>query len=298
MIKTLKKHKFLLMSLSLLVFLTACRSIVDQSGQTLPQFILKLDTPFSTAWNDGLFTAILVYPISLLLNFLASIDFIGAGGSIIIVTFLFNAIQTPSMIKQQLMTQAQSLIQPEMARINAKYEGKTDQASVMRKNQEIQALFAKHNINPLASILPLLIQMPLLFAMYGAIQRSYNLINGTFFGIHLNTSPASSYTGPSGYIYIAILVFMLIASVVSFKLPPYLTKLKKRQEGIKEKAYANDKSGNPAESTMNIMMFVMLGMSALFGWTWPIGMSLYWGISAFARILQSLYIYKYHSLKD
>ena len=90
---------------------------------------------------------------------------------------------------------------------------------------------------------------------------------------------------------------MLLATVVSFKLPPYLTKLKKRQEGVKEKKYAVDKNANVAENSMNIMLFVMLAMSTWFGWVWPVGMSLYWGMSAFSRILQSLYIFKYHSLK-
>ncbi len=297
MMKQIKKHKLLLMSLTLLVFLTACRSIVDGNGHVLEQYILKLDTPFSAAWNDGLFTAILVYPISLLLNYLASIEFIGAGGSIIIVTLLFNALLTPSMIKQQLMTQKQQLIQPELAKINAKYEGKNDQQSMMHKNQEMQALFAKHQINPLGSLLPLFIQMPLLFAMFGAIQRSYNLINGTFFGIHLSTATSAGYSEPNGYIYIIILVLTIIANIASFKLPQYLTKLKKREEGFKEKAYAIDKSASNPEKTMNTMMYVMLAMTSWFGWSWPVGMSLYWGIGSVARILQALYIYKYHSLK-
>lgn len=297
MMKQIKKHKLLLMSLALLVFLTACRAITDQKGQVFEQFILKLDTPFSVAWNDGLFTAFLVYPISLLLNYLASIEFIGAGGSIIIVTLLFNALLTPSMIKQQIMTQKQQIIQPELNRITAKYEGKTDQQSMLRKNQEMQALFAKHQINPLGSLLPLFLQMPLLFAMYGAIQRSYNLINGSFFGIRLNTSPSVGVNQPNGYIYIIILVFMIITNIVSFKLPQYLTKLKKRQEGIKDKAYANVNSGPNPEKSLNTMMYVMLAMTSWFGWSWPVGMALYWGVGSLARIAQSLYIYKYHSLK-
>lgn len=298
MMKQIKKHKLLLMSLTLLVFLTACRSIVDKNGHVLEQFILKLDTPFSVAWNDGLFTAILVYPISLLLNYLASIEFLGAAGSIVIVTLLFNALMTPSMIKQQLMTQKQQLIQPELNKINAKYEGKTDQQSVMRKNQEMQALFAKHQINPLGSLIPLFLQMPLFFAMYGAIQRAYNLINGTFLGIHLNTSPSNGYNGENGYIFIIILVLVIIATAVSFKLPQYLTKLKKKKAGIKEKAYAIDKNQQNPEKAMNIMLYVSIGMTAMFGWTLPVGLALYWGVGSVARILQALYIYKFHSLKD
>lgn len=298
MINVLKKHKLLLMSLTLVVFLTACKRITDENGQVLSEFVLSLDTTFGQAWKDGLFTAILVYPISLVVNFLATVPFLGAGGSIIVVTLFVNALTTKTMIKQQIMVQKQQVIQPELAKINAKYEGRNDQQSMMRKNQEMQALFAKHNINPLAGILPMLIQMPILFAMYAAIQRSINIINGEFFGVHLSKNVQNALSDSNAWAYILIFVLMVITNFVSFKLPQILTKRKQKEEGIKEKKYAQNKNAPNAESTMNTMMYVMIGMTALFGWIWPIGMSLYWVVGSIARILQSLYIYKYHSLKN
>lgn len=297
MINMIKKHKLLVMSLFLVVFLTACRQIVDGQGKVLPQYILSLNTTFGQAWKDGLFTAIFVYPISLVVNFLATVPLLGAGGAIIVVTTLFNLLTLKTAINQQIMTQKQAVMQPELAKINAKYEGKNDQQSMLRKNQEMQALFAKHQFNPFASIVPLLIQMPLLFAMYGAIQRSEKIVNGEFFGVHLSETISAGLKTPQAWIYLLIFAINIIATIISFKLPQYLTKLKKKQEGIKEKKYAQDKSGPNPDSAMNTMFIVMIVITTVFGWVWPVGMSLYWAVGGIARIAQSVYIYKYVSLK-
>lgn len=293
-----KKHKLLILSLSLIFLLTACRRITDNNSQVLEQYILRLDTPFSVAWKDGLFTALFVYPISLIVNFLATIDFIGAGGSIIITTVVFNALLTKSQIKQQMLTQKQSIIQPELARINAKYEGKTDQQSTIRKNQEVHAIYTKHGINPFASILPLFIQMPFMFAMYGAIQRSYNIINGDFFGVRLSELASNAINFPNAWAYLLIFGLMVVTNFAAFKIPQYLTNKKKKEEGIKDKKYAQDKNAPNPEATLNTTMMFMLLLTSALSWIWPIGMSLYWAVGSICRIAQSYYIYKYHSMKN
>lgn len=293
MMKYLKKHKLLVTSVLLLVFLVGCKRVVGDNGIVLPQFEFKLDTPFATAWNEGIFAAFITYPLSYVLNFLA--QFLGAGGSLIVVTLIVNALLTPLMIKQQLMTQVQTLIQPEMSKINAKYASMPqNQQNTLKKSQEIQALWKKYNINPLSSLLPLLVQMPLLFGMYAAVQRAHAIAYGEFLGMQLSVSPGVGFK--TSMMFLVVFALNIILQIISIKLPQYLAKRKKKELNIKDKPYAQDKNTPNPETTMNTMLIVMIVMTAFFGWTWPVGMSLYWAVGSFARILQALYIHKFHSI--
>ena len=63
-------------------------------------------------------------------------------------------------LQSEMMKQAS----PELERIRKKYEGKTDEASLMRQNQEMLMVYKKYNFNPLSSCLVSFIQLPLFFA--------------------------------------------------------------------------------------------------------------------------------------
>ncbi len=90
---------------------------------------------------------------------------------LIVVTLLFRLMMVPMYRKQIISQEAMSKVQPEVAKIQKRYENKTDNESKMKMNTEIQALYKRHNVNPLAGCLPLLLQMPMLFAFYDAIQN-------------------------------------------------------------------------------------------------------------------------------
>lgn len=100
------------------------------------------------------------------------IDFIGIpniGLAIILFTIVVNLLMTPLNIRQQKFSKLSAKVNPEMQVIEAKYKGRSDQESMLAKNQEIQALYAKYGISPSGSCLQLLIQMPILFALYRVI---------------------------------------------------------------------------------------------------------------------------------
>lgn len=92
------------------------------------------------------------------------------GIAIILFTFFTRLLLTPLQIKQQRTTRGMSKIQPELQKIQQKYAGKKDQQSQMAQSQEMQALYKKYNINPLAGCLPLLIQLPLIYALYAVLR--------------------------------------------------------------------------------------------------------------------------------
>ena len=100
------------------------------------------------------------------------IDFIGIpniGLAIILFTIVVNLLMTPLNIKQQKFSKLSAKMNPELQAIEAKYKGRKDNDSMMAKNQEIQLVYAKYGVSPSGSCVQLLIQMPILFALYRVI---------------------------------------------------------------------------------------------------------------------------------
>lgn len=93
------------------------------------------------------------------------------GLAIILFTIVVNLLMMPLNIKQQKFSKLQVKMSPELQAIEAKYKGRSDQDAMMAKNQEIQMVYAKYGVSATGSCVQLLIQMPILFALYQVIQR-------------------------------------------------------------------------------------------------------------------------------
>ena len=91
------------------------------------------------------------------------------GLAIILFTIVVNLLMMPLTIKQQKFAKLSAKMNPELQAIQAKYKGKNDEKSVMAQNQEIQMVYAKYGVSPTGSCGYLLIQMPILFALYRVI---------------------------------------------------------------------------------------------------------------------------------
>ena len=100
------------------------------------------------------------------------IDMIGIpniGLAIILFTIVINLLMMPLTIKQQKFAKLSSKMNPELQAIQAKYKNRKDQNSQMAMNSEMQAVYAKYGVSPTGSCGYLLIQMPILFALYRVI---------------------------------------------------------------------------------------------------------------------------------
>ena len=103
----------------------------------------------------------------------AVIDFLGIpniGLAIILFTIVVYLLMMPLTIKQQKFSKLSAKMNPEIQAIQAKYKNKKDNDSMMAQNQEVQAVYAKYGVSPTGSCVQLLIQMPILFALYQVIQ--------------------------------------------------------------------------------------------------------------------------------
>ncbi len=119
----------------------------------------------------------LIGPIAKLLGLIMNgifyvIDFIGIpniGLAIILFTIVVNLLMLPLTIKQQKFSKLSAKMNPEIQAIQAKYKNKKDNESMMAQNQEVQAVYAKYGVSASGSCVQLLIQMPILFALYRVI---------------------------------------------------------------------------------------------------------------------------------
>lgn len=100
------------------------------------------------------------------------------GLCIIIFTIIIYTLMIPLTIKQQKFSKMSSVMNPEIQKIQKKYAGKKDQASMMKQQEEMQLVYEKYGTSPTGGCLPLLIQMPVLFALYPVIQNIPNYVEG------------------------------------------------------------------------------------------------------------------------
>ena len=122
----------------------------------------------------------IIGPIAKLLGFIMQgifwlLDKVGIqniGLAIIIFTLVIYLCLMPLTIKQQKFSKMSAIMNPELQAIQAKYKGAKDQDSMMKMQEETKAVYAKYGVSPSGSCLQLLIQMPILFALYRVI---YNI---------------------------------------------------------------------------------------------------------------------------
>ncbi len=91
------------------------------------------------------------------------------GVAIILFTILIYLLMLPLTIKQQKFSKFSAKMNPELQAIQKKYMGKNDNDSMMKMQAETKEVYAKYGVSPSGSCLQLLIQMPILFALYRVI---------------------------------------------------------------------------------------------------------------------------------
>ena len=89
--------------------------------------------------------------------------------AIILFTIVMYLLMTPLQISQQRFSKRNAVMSPEIQKVQAKYKGKRDQVSQQKMLDETNAIYAKYGVNQAGSCIQLLIQMPVLFALYQVI---------------------------------------------------------------------------------------------------------------------------------
>lgn len=293
-----KKLLFLTALVAFIFVATGCTAPVDENRQTIYIWheVVEGAGTFRTSFqevlaNENWFQALIVYPLTWLINTLSGKVSIGL--AIAIVTILVNGVLAAFTIKSSIAQQQMQLLQPELNKLQRKYEGKDDQASKMRYSQEIQNLYSKYNINPFSTILITFIQFPIIIAMYQAVHRSYAVQSGTFLGMVLQNTPMVGIrqllSGDMGGLpYVILFIVMIGCQFLSMQLPRMIQRKKAQEEAAKH----HKRIDKPERDQTQMMQYYFFIMIAVFGLMWPSAMSLYWAINSMVQIVKTLLVQK------
>ena len=179
---------------------------------------LPLCSEFSLSSNesDGIWEGIFVKPLAWLilkLGYLVN----SFGLSVILIGLSIRLILMP--ISRRTMKQSSNMkkAQPEIAKIEKKYAGKTDNESMLAKSQEMMLVYKKYNISPFGSCLLAFIQLPLFFAFLQAINRTPAIFEDTFFGLTLGQTPMKGLFEYHQWAYIIIIALIILTTYLSFR---------------------------------------------------------------------------------
>lgn len=123
--------------------------------------------------------------MNFIFEFLNLIGIPNIGLSIILFTIVVYLLLMPLTIKQQKFSKLSARMNPEIQAIQAKYKGKQDNESMLAMNAETKQVYAKYGVSPSGSCVQLLIQMPILIALYRVIYQmpAYVTKLGNAFGV-------------------------------------------------------------------------------------------------------------------
>lgn len=195
-------------------------------------------------------------------------SFVGDWGlAIIIFTVIIRLLLLPLTFKQQKSMADMQAVTPMLQEMQTKYAD-----DPQRLNEEMTKFYAEHKFNPLAGCLPMLIQMPIFFALFSVL-RDHVPAEAAFYSILPSlSSNAGGILSASGFVTaIPYIIFVLLFGILTF-LPMYL-----------------QQNSNSMTKSMGVVMTIMM---LFVGWTSPAGVVLYWVVSSGWAVIQQQLIFK------
>ena len=122
----------------------------------------------------GIFGWVNKFMIGPIFNFIKTWG-VGFGLAILLLTLIVKIIIMPLTYKNYVSSAKMKVLKPEITKLNSKFEGKTDKNTAMKKQQETMALYRQTGVNPMAGCIPVVIQMPILFAVFRYFPASLDL---------------------------------------------------------------------------------------------------------------------------
>ena len=212
------------------------------------------------------------------------------GIAIVLLTILVNFVVFPLTLKQTRSTRAMQEIQPEVEKLRKKY--KDDPESL---NQEIMSLYRERGVNPAGCFLPLLVQMPIWFALFRVLRdpldwipdgsNLYEALNNgglSFLGMNLGIEP-SRVVSESGLFSLEALPYLLLVGfvVLTGVLQQRLTMPRNQPQNL-----------NPQAAQAQKITKILPIFFGVISYIWPAGLNLYFATSNLFRTGQQLLIFR------
>lgn len=269
---------------------------------------------------DNFFHSLLIIPIlNILLGVYNSLNFLHIpyplGFALILLTVIIRLILHPLTASQLKSAQKLSKLKPEIDRINREFKG-----DKVRLQQEQLKLYQQAGINPAGGCLPLLVQMPILIALYNLFFQLLNAdrakvvseinkvayfpflkissLDLAFFGSNLAVKPSDWQS--KGFWLLTIPLITGLLQYWQTKLmtptaahPPQISN--KNDDSSSAKAsQGKDDMASTMQKQMMLMMPIMIGF---FAYSFPLGLSLYWNTFTVFGIIQQYQIQKAEKIK-
>jgi len=197
-----------------------------------------------------------------------------AGWAIILFTLLIRLVLVPLTLKQLKSSKAMQDLQPRLRELQKKYEKDKEKLAA-----ETMALYKAHGVNPAAGCLPLFLQMPILFALYWALQnlaRSDPAFQASFWWMRSLKEPD-------------------VLQISSTPLPGLMPILAGVTQWVQTRMMTPH-TDDPQQKMQNSIMQFMPLMIVWFGLSFPSGLALYWVASNLFSIVQQYFITGWGSL--
>lgn len=255
-------------------------------------------TSWGDAWGKGLFEGLIVYPVAWLVDSLSyamdpALSGVGQICALIITTLIVRLILAVLMFKSTSDQQKMQALQPQLAKIQAKYPNSaTNNAEKMRLSQEQMALYKRNKISMFSTIIGLIIQFPVFISVWGALQGSAVLSSGEVLNLRLSDTIQSVLFNVSGTWYLnttgwwtALILFIVMAALqfLAMKLPQWITKAKTKNQAHLTANPTADKNAK----TMKYVSYGMLIFTIILGFALPAAMGVYWAIGALLSMAQT-----------
>ncbi len=216
---------------------------------------------------EGLWTSFLIKPLAFVILFIGK--YVKSFAlAVIIVSLAIRFIAYPVTKKTALQSELLKKANPELERLKKKYEGKTDQESMMKQSQEMMLIYKKYNISPMSGCLFSFLQLPLFIAFFEAINRVPAIFEDTFLGLQLGTTPVIGFGTSAIWIYLILVVLIGLTTYLSFKM----------------NATAD------MNSSMKSMPYMMTGLIVITGLFMPAALGIYWITSNLFTIVQNILV--------
>lgn len=238
------------------------------------------------------FNDLLYYPLFNLMVFLYNVipgQDIGVAiiGVTLITRLVFYPLNTKAIKSQKQLQE----IQPLMKEVQNKYKDNKE-----KQAKELMALYQKHKINPMSGCFPILIQFPILIALY---QVFLNGFKDESLKILYPFVANPSHINPMFFGFINLSESNIILAVIAGGLQYFQTKMlmgkkkeeeEKRKEDNKKEKTAEEKTQDFAQSITKQMVYLMPIMTFVFAMTFPSGLALYWATTTLFAIIQQFFI--------
>ena len=164
---------------------------------------------------EGLWTSIFVKPLAwLIIKIGAALK--NYGLALIVTCIIIRVILYPFTRKTAMQSELLKKAQPEINKLEKKYENKTSAEDQNKKAQEMMLIYQKYKINPISGCLLAFIQLPLLLAFYEAINRTPAIFEDKFLFFELGKTPWIGIKNGE-YVYVLLVILIFVATFFSFR---------------------------------------------------------------------------------